>query len=244
MKTGNMVIVRFVCISILFLGFTQFALGSNDPQRLVYAYFTSGVTYNHKTETVDITSSEIEHILDGYDIDADNMEPSFPDFDPADTLVQGPDSTLIKVMNRAKIFRIYVPEGSDIQDVIDDLLTSTLTLFAQEWGKIEPALIPDDTHFNDQYALHTGSTGRIHAPDTWDLYTGNPDNYIAIIDYGVDANHPDLDGKVVGDQPDEEYHGTHVAGIAAAVTDNDEGVAGVDWNAQILSKSIDVAWWQ
>ena len=244
MNTNTLVRVRLVCMVVLFLGFMQFAYGSNDPERLVYAYFTSGVTYNHKTETVDITSSEIEHILDEYEIDSDNLEPSFPDFDPADTLVAGPDNTTIKVMNKAKVFRIYVPEGYNIQDVIDDLLKSTLTLFAQEWGRVEPTLIPDDTNFIYQYALHTGSTGRIHAPDAWGLYTGDQDNYIAIIDWGVDANHPDLDGKVIGDQPDQEYHGTHVAGIAAAITDNDEGVAGVDWNAQILSKSIEVAWWQ
>lgn len=66
---------------------------------------------------------------------------------------------------------------------------------------------------------------------------------IAIVDTGVDLAHEDLAGRLVAgrdfvdddDDPQDEYgHGTHVAGIAAAATDNGRGIAGVAGGAQIM----------
>jgi subtilisin family serine protease len=69
---------------------------------------------------------------------------------------------------------------------------------------------------------------------------------IAIIDIGVATNHPDLASRIempgfdasgIGDpnpQNSQDFHGTAVAGIAAAVTDNMTGIAGVDWQAKIV----------
>ncbi len=76
---------------------------------------------------------------------------------------------------------------------------------------------------------------------------------IAVVDTGVDLTHPDLlpnlwtgAGGIHGhdfvdgdDNPDDhEFHGTHVAGTAAAVADNDLGVAGVAPQAQIMAVRV------
>jgi len=69
----------------------------------------------------------------------------------------------------------------------------------------------------------------------------SPSALIAVVDTGVDYTHPDLVGKVDTtndfdfvnndtDAMDDNLHGTHVAGIAAAATDNTTGVAGVSFN--------------
>ena len=77
----------------------------------------------------------------------------------------------------------------------------------------------------------------IDAPRAWTVTTGSKEVKVAIIDSGVDLDHPDLkenigslgrdwiDGDDVPD--DANGHGTHVAGIVAAVMNNSFGIAGI-----------------
>ncbi|WP_303699856.1 S8 family peptidase [Lentibacillus sp. CBA3610] len=84
----------------------------------------------------------------------------------------------------------------------------------------------------------------IQAPDIWEQSDEGSGNVIAIIDTGCDMNHPDLEGQIIdgrnftndGDEAeygDENGHGTHVAGTAAAAA-GDEGIAGVAPKAKLL----------
>ena len=102
---------------------------------------------------------------------------------------------------------------------------------------------PDDTYFaTRQYGLQN-----IKAPKGWDLSTGSSSVTVAILDSGVDLTHPDLAGKIVAGYdfvnedsiPQDDFgHGTHVAGIAAAVTNNNYGIAGVSWGARIMPLKV------
>ena len=83
----------------------------------------------------------------------------------------------------------------------------------------------------------------------WKLSKGSKDVIIAVVDTGVQANHPDLEGKllpgynaITNDSPpdDDVGHGTHVAGIIGALVNNSEGVAGISWYNKILPvKALD-----
>lgn len=82
----------------------------------------------------------------------------------------------------------------------------------------------------------------------WNLTHGSPSVKVAVIDTGIDTAHPDLAGKVVDsnnctDSPTSDDlfgHGTHVAGIIAADTNNGQGVAGVGYNTSLINaKSLD-----
>ncbi|MGZ9869487.1 S8 family serine peptidase, partial [Priestia endophytica] len=110
--------------------------------------------------------------------------------------------------------------------------------------KVEAFLTPNDTFYSYQYGLQ-----RISGPSAWDVTTSNSSITIAVVDTGVQTNHPDLVNKLLPgynfvarntNVTDGNGHGTHVAGIAAASTNNNLGVAGIAPSARILPiKALD-----
>lgn len=89
---------------------------------------------------------------------------------------------------------------------------------------------PNDPHIVDQWGWNA-----INAYAAWDITKGSSNVVIAVVDTGIQQDHPDLDSKILagydfvdGDtSPDDSVgHGTHVAGIAAAETDNQSFGAG------------------
>lgn len=103
---------------------------------------------------------------------------------------------------------------------------------------------------NDPYLPEQWALTRIGAPAAWGRSTGAGVR-IGVIDTGVDLQHEDLAAKVVastscvgandiadactGSAQDDQGHGTHVAGIAAAVTGNAKGIAAVAPDAQLVA---------
>lgn len=99
---------------------------------------------------------------------------------------------------------------------------------------------PNDPLFSHQWGL-----AQIKAAGAWSRGGTGAGATIAIVDTGIDLGHPDLSAKLVpgvdlaGDQPcspgqDREGHGTHVAGIAAAATNNRIGGAGTAPDAKLM----------
>jgi serine protease len=110
------------------------------------------------------------------------------------------------------------------------------------------------------YALYQWGPQQVNAEQAWSTSTGRGE-VIAIVDSGVDLSHPDLRRKLVrgatftgcpedpngcgngdwesgpsGEAPSP--HGTHVAGIAAASTNNGIGIAGVAPDAKIMPVKV------
>lgn len=99
---------------------------------------------------------------------------------------------------------------------------------------------------NDEYYVDQWGIPKIRAPQAWPSSMGL-NVQIAIVDDGLENNHPDLAGGVIFEhdyveddavaQPTDS-HGTHVAGIAAARTNNGIGVAGTAPRAQLMDYKV------
>ncbi|MCA1846254.1 MAG: S8 family serine peptidase, partial [Actinobacteria bacterium] len=106
------------------------------------------------------------------------------------------------------------------------------------------ASLPNDPDYSGSQAPYLSPIG---VPSAWDVTTGSEGVVVAVLDSGVDASHPDLAGRVVAgrnvvksdyDTSDETGHGTNMAGILGAVTNNALGVAGVAWAAKIMPVKV------
>jgi len=131
---------------------------------------------------------------------------------------------------------------------------------------VEPVYLMEtfDNIPNDQLWNQLCGMNRINAPAAWDESTGSPSVRIAIIDSGMDMDHPDLVANIIvnsadpidgidndgngviddrsgwdffdGDNnPDDQNgHGSHTGGTVGAVGNNGIGVAGVNWNCELI----------
>jgi subtilisin family serine protease len=161
-------------------------------------------------------------------------------------------------------YRLKLDESADIKNLIVQLnvldeiacaepaykkmLIGSETMIPFEEGTVpsynpSPSWTPNDPQFSSQWHYYnTGQAGGtpgsdIRLTDAWDVEKGNSDVIVAIVDDGIQFNHPDISGNmwsgtgynfVTGSntiQPGN--HGTHVAGTVAAVNNNGIGVAGV-----------------
>lgn len=178
----------------------------------------------------------------------------------------GPDPTrdVLAALNENPLVEYaepnYVVKLEDFN--VDRILTELDVMAMAAAAPMPPTGEPNDPLYSSQANL-----GQVHLPEVWANHTsGDSTQVIAILDSGVDYNHPDLaantwvnhaevngiegyddDGNGYVDDfhgwdfinadnapLDDNLHGTHVAGIAAAVTDNEIGIAGACWNAQIM----------
>ncbi len=93
---------------------------------------------------------------------------------------------------------VRLPEGTNVLDAFLKFNRSANVLYAEPDYKYKLFRVPNDPNFADLWGLdNTGQTGGtpdadIDAPEAWDIVTGNPSLIVAIIDTGVDYNHPDL----------------------------------------------------
>ena len=103
------------------------------------------------------------------------------------------------------------------------------------------SLVPNDPQLPEQWNL-----AAVRAPQAWDITRSAPSITVAVIDSGIDATHPQLAGKLVGgydvttDTPlgtgdsDRVGHGTAVAGIIAARTNDGAGLAGLGFDTTVM----------
>ncbi|MCB0378252.1 MAG: S8 family serine peptidase [Bdellovibrionales bacterium] len=161
---------------------------------------------------------------------------------------------------------------SNVQELLKKLRQHPDVVYAQEDHPVSLRQNPNDPDFKDQWSMSlTNNNYGIDAITAWTSFgTGgkdiqNNDIVVAVVDGGVQIDHPDLEeniwinqGEIPNNGIDDDqngyvddvngwnaynddgnitgnYHGTHVAGIVGAKGNNANQVAGVNWDVKIMA---------
>jgi len=176
-----------------------------------------------------------------------------------DTLrVVGADTVMVPDLSH--IFLLRQQASCEVLTAVEDLYSHQATRFAEPNYFSSLQAEPNDPYWGHptypQWNLKDIGYG-IGCPTAWDETPGVSTIRLGIIDTGVNYTHPDLGGpiypndKIVGgkdygdrdnDPMDTEGHGTAVTGIAAALTNNSIGVAGISggWNIGGWDKGVKI----
>ncbi|MFC7786856.1 Ig-like domain-containing protein [Rossellomorea sp. GCM10028870] len=137
----------------------------------------------------------------------------------------------------APIVTVDVPDGQDVESFIKDLENDSDVEYAEPDHLIKLNHVPNDSYYSLQWHHQN-----IESERTWDQTKGSSDVVVAVIDNGVDVDHPEFAGRIVAPY-DTVYntttmtkgdHGTHVAGIIGSSMDNWMGLAGVAPETSIM----------
>lgn len=190
-----------------------------------------------------------------------------PELNAARLKTQIPDSRVPSFTLSGKTRLVSSLSPSSVPDLEEFLIKAgkhPKVRFAEPHYFGQAALTPDDAYYAQQYYIRGTKVNQV-----WDSETGSSAVTIAVLDAGVDYGHPEFAGKIhpggrdfidppqggdgratPGDGLDQDndgiadngaFHGSRVAGVALAIGNNEEGIAGTSWGAHVLSLRIDSA---
>jgi thermitase len=149
----------------------------------------------------------------------------------------------VKMKGTLKAVVVELPLRS-ATSFIEDLRASDIASYVEPNMKVQVQAVPNDPYWNLQWGPQ-----KIGADFAWNTTVGDPSVLVAVIDTGVDYLHPDLAANYVAlgrdwvnndDDPIDDFgHGTHCAGIIAAVMNNNEGIAGLAQVRIMVEKAFD-----
>jgi subtilisin family serine protease len=184
--------------------------------------------------------------------------------DEAEGILKALELGKIRRIPRVEVYRAQAPAGLTVRQALVLLRQNPAVEYAGPDHRTRLLAIPNDTYFQSyQYNLRnrgiildispdiqpqTTAGADIKATPAWDETKGDPSVVIALEDTGVDMSHAELVNKMAStgrdfvnndlDATDDNSHGTWVAGIAAAESNNNEGIAGVAWNCKVLPVKV------
>lgn len=114
----------------------------------------------------------------------------------------------------------------------------------------EIKIVPNDPGFTSSAANTDKQWGLVKAEfnTAWKRVTGSSKTIVAVVDTGIDGTHKDFEGThftagynfvsskkiLAGSNSDDNGHGTLVAGIIGATTDNKKGISGANWDVTLM----------
>lgn len=158
------------------------------------------------------------------------------------SLIDKYEGIILEKNEKINAVLVKIKKGKE-QTFIDKIIEEPQVEYAELNDYVHAFYVPDDPKWDEQWGPE-----RIKCPDSWEIETGKKSIKIAIVDTGIDYTHEDLTNYVSGgydfvnddsDPMDDNNHGTHCGGIAAATIDNQKGIAGVAQVSIMAEKVLD-----
>jgi serine protease len=142
-------------------------------------------------------------------------------------------------------FRVYFDKTDAVDRLINELMRDPRVEYAEHVPLLRKDLTPNDMGANS-FNNGTWHLYKIAAQQAWDISTGNTAIRVAIVDDAVQVTHPDLAPNMLAGRdvalgnnnpapPNTQYsHGTHVAGIVSAASNNGIGVASIGYSIKLI----------
>jgi len=226
---------------------------------LIVKFLTGAPLVKDNPERLAPVSPTFSQLLRQYDVLS--IEAVIPQNQHTDSIE---NKQIMQQFGLERIYRLQLSEESDLLKAADAFSASPDVEWAEPDYIAHAAFIPNDPKYPDQWG-----PSKIEAEQAWDVTQGSPSVAIAIIDTGIDFNHPDLasklwinPGEIANNGIDDDGngkvddingwdwvendknpmddigHGTHVAGVTAAATNNSIGVAGVCPNCRVMALKV------
>jgi len=154
----------------------------------------------------------------------------------------GKSVSKVPIKGQAIAMVVDVP-SSNLSLLINEAQGTGLARYVEPDMVFKAQFVPNDPLCGNQWALR-----KIQADWAWNTTKGNSSVIVAVIDTGIDYNHPDLKSNYVplgynwvnnnNVTLDDNGHGTHVAGIIAAVLNNAVGIAGIAQVSIMVEKAL------
>jgi len=163
-----------------------------------------------------------------------------------------------------RIVKIKIPENKTVKEMLKYFEKQPGVIYAEPNYIAYAQAVPNDSYYEEFANGAIGQWGlwAINMDSAWDEQRNSSSVKVAVIDSGIILDHPDFDSSdltedganfvetsknedprdyigndtITDDTPldNDGSHGTHVAGIVGALTDNSLGVAGMSWNADLM----------
>jgi len=237
------------CAGLLFalLSFLTLAVGYSQVSDLNGVTYTTEVTVKFRAEAFDEnTSASVFNVAQMSNAvshsqsflqkrDAVSLQKVFANSAWGDTLRRAPDGRWFAVPDLSQIYRVTFAQPVKMRETVYELRSLPDIADADPPTFTVTDLTPNDLNGQgSQWNL-----AKVNATAAWDVSQGSSSITVAVIDEGVDASHPDLAGKTIGGESgfyigeNGQSHGTQVAGVVGAATNNGIGIASLGWNVMI-----------
>ncbi|WP_238165628.1 S8 family serine peptidase [Kribbella caucasensis] len=203
-----------------------------------------------------VSAAEPKPFYNAFNVPARQLAPAAEAYDPHSVLVKfSPKATssarksVLAKHNSRQAATLATDDYVTVTSngAAPDLLKKLKAEPSVELASLDYIRKADATPNDEYYASDQGYLSTIRMPQAWDISKSAGTQTVAVLDTGVDAGHPELSGRILPgynalnkttNTNDDNSHGTMVAGIIAANTNNGRGVAGVAWNARILPVKV------